>query len=221
MSSSPPAVVRLGCKGKIVMIARISGLLIQKSPDQVIIDVSGVGYQLLIPGGTYNLLPEVEQQATLWVTTRIRDDRLLLYGFFSREEQRMFLRLLSVSGVGPKLALNIISKVEIAQLEQLLMSQDVALLTKIPGLGKKLSQRLALELGDELKKSQSSSWSQQGVSLISAVPAKRNELLAAMETLGYKPADCLGIVDKVLHENAEGRVEDLLKQILKGLSNGR
>ena len=108
------------------MIARISGVLIQKSPDQVIVDASGVGYRLLIPGGTYRQLPELEQQATLWVTTRIRDDRLLLYGFFSREEQRMFLRLLSVSGVGPKLALNIISKVEIAQLEQLLMNQDVA-----------------------------------------------------------------------------------------------
>ncbi|MCD6150071.1 MAG: Holliday junction branch migration protein RuvA, partial [Deltaproteobacteria bacterium] len=98
------------------MIARISGLLIQKTPDQIIVDVSGVGYSLLIPGGTYHHLPELEQQTTLWVTTRIRDDRLILYGFFSREEQRMFLRLLSVSGVGPKLALNIISKVEIAQL---------------------------------------------------------------------------------------------------------
>jgi len=220
MPSSPPAVAELGSKGEIVMIARISGLLIQKTPDQIIVDVSGVGYSLLIPGGTYHHLPELEQQTTLWVTTRIRDDRLILYGFFSREEQRMFLRLLSVSGVGPKLALNIISKVEIAQLEQLLVNQDVALLTKIPGLGKKLSQRLVLELGEELKKSQFSSWSQQGLTPTSEAPTKRNELLAAMETLGYKPADCLGIVDKVLHEIPEGRLEDLLKQILKGLSNG-
>jgi Holliday junction DNA helicase RuvA len=202
------------------MIARISGLLIQKTPDRVIVDVSGVGYSLLIPGETYNRLPEVEQQATLWVTTRIRDDQLLLYGFFSREEQRMFLRLLSVSGVGPKLALNIISKVEIAQLEQLLVNQDVALLTKIPGLGKKLSQRLVLELGEELKKSQFSSCNQQGLAPTSETPTKRNELLAAMESLGYKPVDCLGIVDKVLSEIPEGRLEDLLKQILKGLSNG-
>jgi len=202
------------------MIARISGVLIQKSPDQVIVDASGVGYRLLIPGGTYNRLPDVEQQATLWVTTRIRDDRILLYGFSSREEQRMFLRLLSVSGVGPKLALNIISKVEIAQLEQLLVNQDVALLTKIPGLGKKLSQRLVLELGEELKKAQFGSLAQQVISPTSGAPTKRNELLAAMESLGYKPADCLGIVDKVLHEIPEGRLEDLLKQILKGLTNG-
>ena len=220
MPSSPPAVAGLGSKGKIVMIARISGLLIQKNPDQIIVDVSGVGYSLLIPGGTYHHLPEVGQTAILWVTTRIRDDRLLLYGFFSREEQRMFLRLLSVSGVGPKLALNIISKVEIAQLEQLLVNQDVALLTKIPGLGKKLSQRLVLELGEELKKSQFSSWSQQVISPTSGAPTKRNELLAAMETLGYKPVDCLEIVDQVLDEIPEGRLEDLLKQILKGLSNG-
>ncbi|MEA2109207.1 MAG: Holliday junction branch migration protein RuvA [Pseudomonadota bacterium] len=202
------------------MIARISGVLIEKSPEQVIIDVSGVGYRLLIPGGTYNRLPEVEQQVVLWVTTRIRDDHLLLYGFFSREEQRMFLRLLSVSGVGPKLALNIISQIEIVQLEQLLVNQDVALLTKIPGLGKKLSQRLALELGEELKKGQFGSWTQQGISPTSGAPTKRNELLSAMESLGYKPADCLSIVDKVLNESPEGRVEDLLKQILKGLSNG-
>ena len=202
------------------MIARISGMLIQKSPDQVIIDVSGVGYNLLIPGGTYRQLPELEQQATLWVTTRIRDDHLLLYGFFSREEQRMFLRLLSVSGVGPKLALNIISKVEISQLEQLLMNQDVVLLTKIPGLGKKLSRRLVLELGEELKKDQSGSWSQSGISSLSVAPTKRNELLAAMESLGYKPADCLGIVDKVLHDNPEDRLENLLKHILKELNNG-
>lgn len=202
------------------MIARISGLLIQKTPDQIIVDVSGVGYSLLIPGGTYNQLPELEQQVVLWVTTRIRDDHLLLYGFFSREEQRMFLRLLSVSGVGPKLALNIISQIEIVQLEQLLVNQDVALLTKIPGLGKKLSQRLVLELGEELKKDQFGSWTQQGISPTSGAPTKRNELLSAMESLGYKPADCLSIVDKVLNESPEGRVEDLLKQILKGLSNG-
>jgi len=202
------------------MIARISGVLIQKSPNQVIVDVSGVGYRLLISGGTYNRLPEVEQQATLWVTTRIRDDNLQLYGFFSLEEQQMFLRLLSVSGVGPKLALNIISRVEIVQLEQMLINQDVVLLTKIPGLGKKLSQRLALELGDELKKSQFGSWTQQGISPTSEAPTMRNELLAAMESLGYKPADCLGIVDKVLRDNPEGRLENLLKQILKGLSDG-
>jgi len=132
------------------MIARISGVLIQKSSDQVIVDVSGVGYRLLISEGTYNRLPEVEQRAVFWVTTRIRDDHFQLYGFSSQEEQQMFLRLLSVSGVGPKLALNIISRVEITQLEQMLVNQDVALLTKIPGLGKKLSQRLALELGEEL-----------------------------------------------------------------------
>lgn len=202
------------------MIARISGVLIQKSPDQVIVDVSGVGYSLLIPGGTYRQLPELEQQATLWVTTRIRDDHLLLYGFYSREEQQMFLRLLSVSGVGPKLALNIISKVEIAQLEQLLMNQDVVLLTKIPGLGKKLSQRLVLELGEELKKGQFASWTQQGISSTSGAPTKRNELLSAMESLGYKSGDSLSVVDKVLHESPEGRLEDLLKQVLKGLHNG-
>ena len=202
------------------MIARISGLLVQKSPDQVIVDVSGVGYRLLIPGGTYNRLPGMEQQVVLWVTTRIRDDRLQLYGFFSREEQKMFLRLLSVSGVGPKLALNIISQVEIVQLEQMLINQDVVLLTKISGLGKKLSQRLALELGEELKKGQSGSWTPQGMSPTSGASVKRNELLSAMESLGYKPGDCLGMVDKVLAENPEGRLEDLLKQILKGLSHG-
>jgi Holliday junction DNA helicase RuvA len=220
MPSSPPAVARLGSKGKIVMIARISGVLIQKYSDQVIVDVSGVGYRLFIPEGTYHRLPEVEQRAVLWVTTRIRDDHLQLYGFSSREEQQMFLRLLSVSGVGPKLALNIISRVEITQLEQMLVNQDVALLTKIPGLGKKLSQRLVLELGEELKKGQFGSWTQQGLSSTSEPPTKRNELLAAMESLGYKPADCLGIVDKVLRESPEGLLEDLLKQILKGLSHG-
>lgn len=202
------------------MIARISGVLIQKSSDQIIVDVAGVGYRLFIPEGTYNRLPEVEQPIVLWVTTRIRDDHLLLYGFFTPEEQQMFLRLLSVSGVGPKLALNIISRVEIIQLEQMLVNQDVALLAKIPGLGKKLSQRLALELGEELKKGQFGSWTRKGISSTSASPTKRNELLAAMESLGYKPADCLGIVDKILHERPEGRLEDLLKQILKGLSDG-
>lgn len=202
------------------MIARISGVLIQKSSDQVIVDVAGVGYRLLISEGTYNRLPEVEQQAVFWVTTRIRDDHLHLYGFSSPEEQQMFLRLLSVSGVGPKLALNIISRVEISQLEQMLVNQDVALLTKIPGLGKKLSQRLALELGEELKKGQFGSWTQQGIAPTSGTPTKRNELLAAMESLGYKSVDCLNIVDTVLRESPEGRVEDLLKQILKGLSHG-
>jgi Holliday junction DNA helicase RuvA len=202
------------------MIARISGILIQKAPDQVIVDVSGVGYSLLVSGGTYRRLPELEQQTTLWVTTRIRDDHLQLYGFYNREEQQMFLKLLSVSGVGPKLALNIISRVEIGQLEQLLVNQDAKLLAKIPGLGKKLSQRLVLELGEELKKGGAGSWNQAEMQIASSGSTKRSELLAAMESLGYRPTDCLGIVDQALRDQPEERVEELLKQVLKGLHNG-
>ncbi|RLB72028.1 MAG: Holliday junction branch migration protein RuvA [Deltaproteobacteria bacterium] len=202
------------------MIARISGRLIQKLPNQVIVDVSGVGYSLLVSGSTYRQLPELEQQATLWVTTRIREDHLQLYGFYSQDEQQMFLKLLSVSGVGPKLALNIVSRVEVGQLEQLLVNQDVKLLAKIPGLGKKLSQRLVLELGEELKKGYAGSWSQAEMQTSSSGSTKRNELLAAMESLGYRPTDCLSAVDQALRDQPEERVEELLKQVLKGLHNG-
>ncbi|MBW1645473.1 MAG: Holliday junction branch migration protein RuvA [Deltaproteobacteria bacterium] len=196
------------------MIARIAGTLIEKVPGQVIVDVAGVGYCLLVALGTYNRLPAVEKPVQLWVTTRIRDDQLVLYGFLDREEQQMFLRLLSVSGVGAKLALNIISRVESPQLEQLLANRDVAMLAKIPGVGKKLSQRLALELGEEMAKG--------AVSLSGQVAAggsggRRQELLAAMEALGYRPADCLGVVNAAMTDNPEGTVEELIRQVLRSM----
>ncbi|MBN2333592.1 MAG: Holliday junction branch migration protein RuvA [Deltaproteobacteria bacterium] len=202
------------------MIARLAGTLIVKEPDQIIVDVAGVGYQLFIPAGTYRRLPPLEQQLVLWVTTRIRDDQFILYGFAAAEEQQMFLRLLSVAGVGPKLALNIISRIEPGQLEQMLINQDVALLTKIPGLGKKLSQRLALELGEELKKHRSGTWGQLPSPSSSGGETVRHELLRAMESLGFKPTDCLGMVDAALAKHPEGTLEELLKQVLKGIHRG-
>ncbi len=198
------------------MIARISGTLIEKMPGQVIVDVAGVGYCLLVALGTYNQLPPVAKPVQLWVTTRIRDDQLVLYGFLDRDEQQMFLRLLSVSGVGAKLALNIISRVESAQLEQLLANRDVAMLAKIPGVGKKLSQRLALELGEEMEKA-----AVVGVATgAGGGGGRRQELLAAMEALGYKASDCLGVVNAALEDNPESSLEELIRQVLRGMHHG-
>ena len=126
------------------MIGRIRGSVIYKSESEVIVEAAGVGYTLLISATTRNQLPPLDGEAILWVTTRFRDDLIALYGFIDRREQTMFLRLLKVNGVGPKLAFAIISGASIDQLERQLVNREAAELAKLPGVGKKLSQRLGL-----------------------------------------------------------------------------
>jgi holliday junction DNA helicase RuvA len=133
------------------MIAHLRGKLIDKQPGQIIVEAAGVGYDVAISVPTFTALPAVGAEAALHVYTQVTDDAITLFGFMEREEKRLFERLITVSGVGPKLAIKMLSGLEPERAVQAIKSQDHAQLTRIPGVGKKLAERLVVELKDKLE----------------------------------------------------------------------
>ncbi|MGH9408819.1 MAG: Holliday junction branch migration protein RuvA, partial [Vicinamibacterales bacterium] len=127
------------------MIARLDGLLIEKTPNRIVIDVGGVGYDVLVPLSTFYDLGDAGSRVTLRIHTHVREDALALYGFASALEQDLFERLIGVSGIGPKLALAVLSGIDTGELVRAIRTQDVARLTRIPGIGKKTAERIGLE----------------------------------------------------------------------------
>lgn len=132
------------------MIASLRGALLEKHPNQVIVDVHGVGYDVAIPVSTYSALPESGKEVTLRVHTHVREDAIALFGFVSSEEKVLFEKLIGVSGIGPKLAITVLSGLATADLTNAIRSGDVQRLTRIPGIGKKTAERMVLELRDKV-----------------------------------------------------------------------
>jgi len=132
------------------MIAHLRGKLIFKQPGQAIVEAAGVGYDVAISVPTFTALPSVGAEASLHIHTQVSDDQIALFGFLDREEKRLFERLITVSGVGPKLAIKILSGLNSERVIQAIRGQDHAQLTHIPGVGKKLAERLVVELKDKL-----------------------------------------------------------------------
>jgi Holliday junction DNA helicase RuvA len=206
------------------MIGRIRGTLIYKDAAEVMVEAGGVGYRLQVSAATAGRLPGLEEEVILWVTTRLKDDAIQLYGFAERREQAMFLRLLKVNGVGPKLAFTIIAGGDVGRLEQQLVNQEVDALCKLPGVGKKLSRRLILELGEVLKKELGSlavSGLETEAGAMSQVDSEvGNELVAALEALGYRSAEIETLAAKVIFHHSGEPVETLLKLVLQELHRG-
>lgn len=196
------------------MIALLTGQIAHKSPDHVILDVHGVGYRVMIPFSTYYELPE-EGQATLHIHTSVREDAILLYGFRTRSEKSFFQLLISVSGIGPKLARDILSNIQPPQLAAALQQGDLHKLSAIPGIGKKTAERLVLELKDKAGKLDSgcvSAAETAGRSLPESIVL--DDVSSALLNLGYKDVQ----VRKVLAEldcAGGASVEEVLKQALK------
>jgi holliday junction DNA helicase RuvA len=132
------------------MIAHLRGKLIHKQPGQVIVEAGGVGYDVTISVPTFTALPSVGAEASLHIHTQVREDQIALFGFLEREEKRLFEKLITVSGVGPKLAITLLSGLQPDRVVQAIRSQDHAQLVRIPGVGKKLAERLVVELKDKL-----------------------------------------------------------------------
>ena len=206
------------------MIGRIRGLLVYKGINEVMVEAGGVGYRLLVSASTRDQLLSLNEEVTLWVTTKLRDDAISLYGFLERREQMMFLRLLKVNGVGPKLAFAIIAGGDLGRLERQLINQEVEELAKLPGVGKKLSRRLVLELGELLKKELGDlalfdlagpSAGEQGAGSVLA-----QELMAALQALGYRSSEVETITARLLRDHPELELEALLKQVLRELHRG-
>lgn len=197
------------------MIALLTGLIAHKSPDHIILDVHGVGYRVHIPFSTYYELPEEGGTATLHIHTSVREDAILLYGFRTRLEKSFFQLLIGVSGVGPKLARDILSNIQPGQLAQALAQGDLAQLSTIPGIGKKTAERLVLELKDKVGK--------LDLSALPAVDAREipasdvtDDVVSALLNLGYKEPQVRKALAG-LDAGKDASVEGLLKQALKTL----
>lgn len=199
------------------MIAFLEGRLLQKSPDSIVVMAQGIGYQVYLPLSSFYELPSPEAQVRLYIHTHVRQDAIQLFGFLTPEEKALFLLLLGVSGVGPKVALNILSGISPKELGQALRSEDSARIQRIPGVGKKTAERIVLELKDKVKKLELGS-----VSPEARPPDKEaayEDALSALINLGYPRAVAEKALMRVQHE-IEGplSLEELLRKALKSLS---
>jgi Holliday junction DNA helicase RuvA len=197
------------------VIARLKGTLIEKTPNRLIVDVGGVGYDVLVPLSTFYTLGEAGSAVTLRVHTHVREDIIALYGFGTAAEQDLFERLIGVSGIGPKLALAVLSGIDTGELVRAIRTQDVARLTRIPGIGKKTAERIGMELKDRLP-----------LALQPAAPTdiasgsgdeRRDDLLSALTNLGYQRQTAEKAIDSTLKRSPDASFEDLLRDVLRGM----
>ena len=200
------------------MIALLRGTLVEKQPSRLIVDVGGVGYEVLVPLSTFYAIGDTGASVSLRTHTHVREDMLALYGFATPLEQDLFERLISISGVGPKLALAVLSGIEPAELIAAIRLQDVARLTAIPGIGKKTAERIGLELKDRLP---------QAIPSAGAVPAApepadqlRADLLSALLNLGYQRAAAEKAIESTLKGRKDASFEQALREVLRHLSKG-
>ncbi len=192
------------------MIGRLSGKLIEKQPPQIIVDVQGLGYEIDVPMSTFYNLPGLGETITLFTHLVVREDAHLLYGFGSDDERRAFRQLLKISGVGPKLALSVLSGLSVADLAQTVAMQETGRLTKIPGVGKKTAERLVLELRDKLDHVPSVAGS-------SATPkANSGDVLNALLALGYNEREAQWALKQIPNDlNVSESIRQALKQLSK------
>ncbi len=202
------------------MIARLHGILIEKLAPHVIVDVNGVGYEVDVPLSTYYQLPALGERLTLWTHLSVREDAHQLFGFYDRDALQVFRILIKISGVGPKLALALLSGMEVDALSQCIAREDVATLTKIPGVGKKTAERLVIELRDKLGKLDSIRVVKKGevpnaLPLLADPVSPVEEAESALVALGYKPLEAQRAVKAVSAAHSE--TAELVRAALKGL----
>lgn len=196
------------------MIARLSGTLVEKHVQRLIIDVSGVGYDVLVPLSTFYAVGEAGARVVLRIHTHVREDALQLFGFVTALEQDLFERLITVSGIGPKLALAVLSGIETGDLVKAIRQGDIARLTRTPGIGRKTAERLVVELKDRMP---------QAAAGAEDVPADtsgslRDDVLSALVNLGYQRHSIEKTVEAVLKRDESRDFETVLRQILRELA---
>jgi Holliday junction DNA helicase RuvA len=187
------------------MIASLRGKLLHKKPDNITIDVSGVGYMINVPLNTLSILPDEGKDIFLYIYTHVREDTLQLYGFTSEDEKKVFITLIGITGIGPKMALNILSGISHDDLIRAIETEDIAYLCRIPGLGKKTAHRLILELREKLPSTKD--------------PIDRifEDTLSALVNLGYKKIIARKYLEKAYRKGFHD-IEGLLKEALKYLT---
>jgi len=206
------------------MIGRLRGTLLEKQPPEVLIEVSGVGYEVQLPMSSFYALPDAGQEAIIYTHFVVREDAQLLYGFADKHERAMFRELIKVNGVGPKLALAILSGMSANQFVQCIHNDAVTTLVKLPGVGKKTAERLVVEMKDRLK-----NWT--GADLLTPESDKmvfedeftnsaangnaKDEAISALVSLGYKPAMAEKVIQQVYQEGMD--CEALIRSSLKSM----
>ena len=196
------------------MIGRLVGRLASKATDHVILDVGGVGYFVQIPLSTFYELPEAESPASLWIHTYVREDALALYGFLTERERSLFLMLIGVAGIGPRVALTVLSGMPPADLIEALRAADVKRLMAVPGVGKKTAERMVLELAEKAARI-------GGEPSATRTPAVATEdVVSALVNLGYRRGDAERSIEAIGRTGAPGDFSDYLKLALKRLTGG-
>lgn len=198
------------------MIAFLRGRVLEKHPNRVIVDVGGVGYDLAVPLSTFYAIGDANAEIALRVHTHVREDQLALFGFATVLELTVFERLIGISGIGPKLALAVLSGIEPRELIAALQHNDVARLTRIPGVGKKTAERIVLELRDRLPKAMEAI----ATGALPPAPADelREDLTSTLVNLGYHRQAIDKTLERLLKDRADADFQDTLRAALKDLS---
>ncbi len=197
------------------MIAFLRGRVLDKQPNRIILDVQGVGYELHVPLSTYYDIGEEGSEVSVRVYTHVREDALQLFGFLTELERQLFERLISINGIGPKLAIAVLSGLDPRELVAAVQRGDVARLVSIPGVGKKTAERIVLELRDRLQ--------QLAVPVMASTPAStgadrlRIDLVSALQNLGYHRPQAEKAVESTLASSPDATFEDALRQVLREL----
>jgi len=192
------------------LIARLRGKLIEKAPSRLVVDVNGVGYEVTVPVSTFTMMPAEGAEVSLDIHTHVREDMIALYGFSSRQERSVFERLIGISGIGPKLAVTILSGGSVEALVGAIRKGDLARLTAIPGVGKKTAERIVVELRDKLAD-------------FAEGPAKSTtemDVLSALENLGYPHPVVEAAIHRAMDGEADAPFDVLFKRSLQILTKG-
>lgn len=195
------------------MIAHLRGKLLAKHPNQAIVETAGVGYDVTISVPTYSELPATGADVALHIHTHVREDLIALYGFLRPAEKQLFEKLITVSGIGPKLAITILSGMAADEMVAAIRGNDVARLTRIPGIGKKTAERMVLELRDKLPEAAAAA-----ATSVPAISAVEEDVLSALVNLGYQRAAAEKALTTVAKNGKAGSFDALFREALGALS---
>ena len=200
------------------MYAHIEGIVAEKSAEGIVIDAGGVGYEMSVSAATLAACPQAGERAKVYTYLSVREDAMELFGFSTREEKRMFLRLIGVSGIGPRTALGVLSALSVRDLSIALVTGDAQALARAPGIGKKTAQRLVLELKDKVSDEELTS-SGAPVPARAAGSGAEGEAIEALMALGYPAGEAAKAVSAVAGQT--DRADEILRLALRSMSGGR
>ncbi len=198
------------------MIGRLNGTLAIKRAPQILVECHGVGYEVEVSMSTFYQLPAEGETVSVWTHLLIKDDQHSLIGFYTEQERKLFRELIKVNGVGPKMGLTILSGISETDFALCVQANDVATLTRLPGVGKKTAERLIMEMRDRLAQVDAATATGAASATTSqAAASPQNEAIEALQTLGYKPADALRMIKNAAVDSEGGNAEDLIKRALQ------